>query len=134
MERRDFIKASCAFCGIAMIPGVISSCKKTPSNKSVNFTLDLTNSSNSALKSVGGSVVSNDVLVMCTAANTYAAVADACTHEGCALNYDASSKQVACPCHGGRFSTAGDVISGPPKTALQKFNVSKSGDILTITS
>jgi nitrite reductase/ring-hydroxylating ferredoxin subunit len=43
-----------------------------------------------------------------------------CTHMGCELNADASVTPacLSCPCHGGRFTADGQVISGPPVQAL----------------
>lgn len=134
MERRNFLKATCALCGIAVIPGVLDSCKKTPSKQDVNFTIDITNSAYTALQTVGGSAISNGVLIMRVDSSSFSAVASSCTHEGCAVGYQASSKQVVCPCHGGRFDVSGAVVAGPPKTALQKFNVTQNGNTLSITS
>ncbi|MEI8279787.1 MAG: Rieske (2Fe-2S) protein [Bacteroidota bacterium] len=134
MDRKDFLKATGALCGFAVIPaGIISSCtKQAIAGPSANFTLDLTNSANAALRSVGGSVVNSGVIVICTAANTYVALQQSCTHQGCGLGYDTSLRQLVCPCHGGRFDLNGNVVTGPPPSGLQKYTVTVSGTTITV--
>ena len=136
MERRDFLKAGCALCGLALIPaGLLESCKKQsfsgPTN--VNFTIDLSNAANAALKNVGGYLVQNSVIVI-HASTGYIALSDVCTHQGCAVNYDPSSTHLICPCHGGTYDLTGAVLSGPPPDALNKYTVTQTGTILTIKS
>lgn len=37
-----------------------------------------------------------------------------CTHEGCAVGWDADAAQISCPCHGSRYDPAdGTVLNGP---------------------
>ena len=135
MERRSFIIASCTLCGLALVPGLLNSCSKSSTTtKNVNFTLDLSSSTNSALQTVGGSVVSNDVIVIRTGTSSFVALSALCTHQGCTVGYNSSSKELVCPCHGGTFDTNGNVLGGPPPKALQKFTVTQSGNTLTIKS
>jgi Rieske Fe-S protein len=42
-----------------------------------------------------------------------------CTHLGCRTRFNAESMQIECPCHGGVYDTAGNVVSGPPPSPLQ---------------
>lgn len=47
-----------------------------------------------------------------------------CTHFACIVMWDPEINQIACPCHAGFFDPEdGAVISGPPPTALEKFNL-----------
>ncbi|MFM2225071.1 MAG: hypothetical protein RJA07_1273 [Bacteroidota bacterium] len=138
MERKDFLRATLALCGagIAGSALLMESCKKTSTaaqGASVNFTLDISQASNAQLKNVGGSINSNGVIVICTAANTYTALSETCTHNGCSMSYSNSVNQVVCPCHNGRFDMSGNVVSGPPPSPIKKYTVSKSGNILTVT-
>ncbi len=139
MERKDFIKRSMALCGLALIPtAIIESCTKQnyagPAN--VNFTLDLTNSANSSLNTIGGAVnTAQGIIVIRQSAQTFQAFSSTCTHQGCTVGYDSNSGHIVCPCHGGTFnSSTGAVISGPPPSALTKYTVTLSGNILTVKS
>jgi thiosulfate dehydrogenase (quinone) large subunit len=58
-----------------------------------------------------------------------------CTHQGCAVSYDANRALLICPCHGAQFdpNSDGAAISGPTKIALPKIKVAIRGlDILEI--
>lgn len=140
MDRRNFLKSSCALCGIAIAGTVlIESCKKpVPTPAVVNFTLDLTNSANSALKNVGGYVYSNNVIVARVSSTlssaSFVALAEACTHAGCTVSYSGNSSHFVCPCHGGNFDTSGNVVSGPPPSALTKYKTTLNGNVLTVNS
>ena len=55
-----------------------------------------------------------------------------CTHEGCTVTYQTSEDLIWCPCHNGKFSTDGRVISGPPPRPLLAYSV--TGDLIgTVT-
>lgn len=41
-----------------------------------------------------------------------------CTHLGCRTSYDAETKQIVCPCHGGAYDLQGRVVAGPPPSPL----------------
>jgi cytochrome b6-f complex iron-sulfur subunit len=138
MERRDFLKNTLAICGLAALPiAVVESCKKTsysgPTN--VDFTLDLTNSANTALNTVGGAVIANGVIVIRKSSTSFVAFSSTCTHEGCTVGYNASSTNIVCPCHNGTFSSSnGSVISGPPPSALSSYTATLNGNTLTVKS
>lgn len=143
MDRRNFIRSSCALCGVAIAgAALIESCKKNkttpPVPVPVNFTLDLTNSANSALNTVGGYLYSNNVIVARTNSalnsSSFVAFSEACTHAGCTVSYSGSTSRFVCPCHGGTFDLSGNVVSGPPPSALTKYNTTLSGNILTVAS
>ncbi|MBC7915736.1 MAG: FAD-dependent oxidoreductase [Pyrinomonadaceae bacterium] len=47
-----------------------------------------------------------------------------CTHAKCIVNWNNAEKSWDCPCHGARFDTDGNVITGPASRALQKVDIS----------
>jgi len=49
----------------------------------------------------------------------YRAYSRRCSHAGCSVEFDASRRCLACPCHQGTFDArAGDVMYGPPRRPL----------------
>ncbi len=85
MDRRNFLKSSCALCGTAIVGSLVflESCQKSPigpSTDKVNFTLDLSQLANAALKSSSGSVVSHKVIVVNTGGG-FVALSDICSHQ-----------------------------------------------------
>jgi Rieske Fe-S protein len=52
-----------------------------------------------------------------------------CTHLGCIVGFDSTTRQIVCPCHDGHFNPAnGAVISGPPPRPLPPVAVSVEKD------
>ena len=43
-----------------------------------------------------------------------------CTHAGCRVRYADKTDQFKCPCHGGIFSSTGEVVDGPPPRPLDR--------------
>jgi Rieske Fe-S protein len=46
------------------------------------------------------------------------ALSATCTHLGCQVLWDLRHKQFKCPCHGGVYDAAGNVVEGPPPRPL----------------
>jgi glycine/D-amino acid oxidase-like deaminating enzyme/nitrite reductase/ring-hydroxylating ferredoxin subunit len=51
-----------------------------------------------------------------------------CTHSKCIVNWNNSEKSWDCPCHGARFDTGGNVLTGPARHNLQQINISVPND------
>lgn len=109
----------------------------TTTGSAINFTIDLSNSSNSSLKTPGGSKIIGDVLVAFSTTSVYAALAKACTHQGTDVGFVSSSNMLLCPNHGSEFSLTGAVIKGPNTgetiTALKAYTTTLSADGKTLT-
>ena len=52
-----------------------------------------------------------------------------CTHQGCTVSYNSTSKRLKCPCHGAEFDPANGAkaVAGPTQTPLAKVKVTVSG-------
>lgn len=44
-----------------------------------------------------------------------------CTHLGCPLAWSEGAAGLVCPCHGGSFNAAGEVLSGPPPRPMIRY-------------
>jgi cytochrome b6-f complex iron-sulfur subunit len=51
-----------------------------------------------------------------------------CTHEGCTVTFLPGQSVIWCPCHDGRFSLNGRVLSGPPPQPLAQYLVQRQPD------
>jgi Rieske Fe-S protein len=51
------------------------------------------------------------------------AMSATCSHLGCHVKWEASANHFKCPCHGGVYDRAGNVVSGPPPRPLEKLQV-----------
>jgi len=61
-----------------------------------------------------------------------AAFSAVCTHLGCIVQWENENQSFLCPCHAGRFSSAGAVISGPPPRPLAKLALTVANGAITI--
>ena len=48
------------------------------------------------------------------------AMSATCTHLGCQVRWQSEQKTFLCPCHGGAYDAAGNVLSGPPPRRLDR--------------
>jgi Rieske Fe-S protein len=63
-----------------------------------------------------------------TAADSWAAFSQKCTHLSCAVFYSRDSNRLECPCHQGFFSIAdGSVLQGPPQRPLPRVVLETQG-------
>jgi Rieske Fe-S protein len=51
------------------------------------------------------------------------AVSSVCTHKACDVGWDERDQVWACPCHGSRFTPAGQVIRGPAVLPLPRVDL-----------
>jgi cytochrome b6-f complex iron-sulfur subunit len=54
-----------------------------------------------------------------------------CTHLGCTVK--ATEQGFACPCHGSRFGTGGNVLKGPAPRPLKRLGFDRRDGIIRIT-
>jgi len=60
------------------------------------------------------------------------ALSAVCTHLGCIVQWDKEKQSFLCPCHGGRFSPEGAVISGPPPKQLGRLPFAVANGAITV--
>lgn len=134
MNRRElFQKVIYGGAVVLAAPAILESCTKSSASGGLTseITLDLSQPQNAVLNSTGGSVNVQNVLVINTG-SSFSALSSICTHQGCTVGYNASAGKIQCPCHGSQFSTAGSVLNGPAPAPLEVYQVSRTGNILTI--
>ena len=143
MDRRKFIKNSCAACLSATVIGTaISSCAAT---RYISGTLGkdglLVDANEFVTKQNGKTIyrsfiiVRNDALqypvcVYRFSDNEYSALWMRCTHQGTELQ--ASGDRLQCTAHGSEFDNKGSVKTGPADRSLRNFPVNVSNNQLFI--
>lgn len=85
------------------------------------------------LSRVGGFQViatkDDKIIVARTEESVFVACSAICTHRGCQLQYEHSSKQFICPCHGARFNLNGQVARGPATRPLKSYKADSAAII-----
>ncbi len=142
-DRRDFFgKMLGAYAGLGAL-GALYAAKRTwdplPSVKAAGFTtLDLSNMEENKLyvekwrgkpiliikvaknsKPDGsGKNAYDDKRLITVGGHKYMIVVGLCTHLGCIPDYFPEKNKFICPCHGGQFDAAGEVLKAPPPSPL----------------
>lgn len=138
MDRKEFLSVFGMGAVAAVCTYCLGGCKQqdnpiiAPTN--VDFTLDLTNPAYAALRSSGGYLYNGGVIVAHTAAGTYVAVSQACTHQGTTVVYDPTGNQFYCQAHGSTFATSGAVTRGPAGSPLVAYKTTLTGNSLRVFS
>jgi cytochrome b6-f complex iron-sulfur subunit len=138
MDRKEFLASlgiSAAFIAYSTcVEGCTVSNPVDAAPTNVDFTLDLTASANSALKTNGGYVYNNSIIVARTIAGAYVAVYSVCPHAGSTVQYDSRNNRFNCPAHGSNFATNGALINGPANSGLTQYNTALNGNSLRVYS
>lgn len=155
VNRREFFGKTFKGAVLIAIPGILStvleSCTKnlnpvnsanvsnlqTIKGTSQNGIVNLNISSSSPLSSTGSAALlqlqSGALLVDHPSANNFNVLSSICTHQGCTITeYDASSQNFVCPCHGSVFNSSGQVVSGPAGSPLPGYQSQFANGVLSI--
>lgn len=143
MDRKEFL-AQVGLGSTAIFAATcMQSCSKSDSASSnpitpgtaVDFTLDLNDPTNAALKKTGGYVIIKGVIVALATNGNYLAVSAACPHEGVNVQYQSNQDQFYCSAHGSYFASSGKYISGPANgRSLTQFKITLTGNSLRVYS
>lgn len=155
INRRDFFIKTAK--GIALIsipsvlPAILESCKDNPGSPSnipsnmptvsgtlANNTVTVNIDSGSVLYKTGQAAivdyVSGSVMVDHPAEGVFNAYSRICTHQGCTIyDFETSSQQFVCNCHGSRFTSSGKVAQGPANQPLTSYPTQFANNVLKIT-
>lgn len=89
--------------------------------RKINFDINLNDVTYESLKTKGGYVIVNDIIVAQTNDGQYLAFSAKCTHEGTRLVYKPVENQFYCPLDLSRFDAKGVVAAGPATRSLQQY-------------
>lgn len=105
------------------------------SKGTINFTLDLTDSSYKDLKTEGKFVAVGDIVVANAKGNKLVAIGRICTHEGGNLSYRLAQDDFLCDLHQSEYATNGTVQVGPATKAVKayKATLSSNGNSLQVS-
>jgi cytochrome b6-f complex iron-sulfur subunit len=67
-------------------------------------------------------------IVVRTADGDVRAFSAVCTHLDCTVQFKTDTAELWCACHNGTYDLGGNVVSGPPPRALEKFVVNLRGE------
>ena len=137
MERRDFLSTLGIGAAAMLTLGCLNSCSKDEISApaDVDFTLNLDDAANAALKVKGGFIVSNNVVVARTINDTYAAATVVCAHEGQRrIVYSNIANEWNCDVHGARFNIDGSRKNNVASKNLKVYNTSLDGNLLRVFS
>jgi len=133
MDRKEFLSSMGSGAAGLLLLSCFSACTKSSgAPASTDFMVDLNAAGSVNLKTPGGFIYMNGVIVAQTLSGQYIAVTQACTHEGATVTYDKNADHFYCPSHGSVFSDSGAVINGPAGSPLKEYNVSVSGSTLHV--
>ena len=126
MERKEFLSHVGLGAASMLFLNCLVSCTKAtdtpvaaaPSN--LDFTLDLSSSTNAALTKAGGYVFANGIIVAHSTNGGYIAVSRNCPHQGTSVVFQPNDT-FYCPNHGAVFSASGGVVSGPVSRPLTQY-------------
>jgi len=136
MRRREFLIKT-VHAGTALAIPVVLSCSKEDDDDDLmqpgeSLTIDLDSAQYSDLKNAGNAVTINNIIVANLGNEKFVALSAICTHQGCNINYNHSTGNFPCPCHGTVFSDSGSVLQGPATTPVKRFTITRENNVLTI--
>ena len=140
IKRNDFLKSlglkgaslMAIYCGASALSSCQNESEVAPSG-TIDFTLDLTNASYSALNTVGKYIVYNKVVIARVSTTSFAAVTQIWSHEGQAqVMYNGSG--FSCPAHGATFSITGAKTNNVSSKGITAYQTTLTNTSLRVFS
>ena len=72
-------------------------------------------------------------LLVRLATGDYKAYSAVCPHLNCTVQYRSDLSQIWCACHNGMFNLNGEVLSGPPPSPLDTYEVAVRGNEIVVS-
>ena len=133
MDRRDFLEKIGIGAAFALTSACLASCTKT--TLAVDFSLNLDDAANVALKTNGGYVIKNGVVIARDTSGNYAAATVVCSHQQQSeVVYNKTTNEWLCNAHGARFDLAGKGLNNNGNGGLTVYQTAVSGTSLRIFS
>lgn len=141
MERRQFLESLGIGAAFVLTATCLQSCKKddtggtTTPTTGVDFTINIDDAGNAALKFNGGYVISNGIVVAKDKDGKFVAATQTCSHEGFKqVKFDGAKNEFMCSQHGARFSTAGTGLNSEASKGLTVYKTTLTGSSLRVFS
>lgn len=98
----------------------------------VDFKLDLTTADYSKLKTEGGFVYKDKLIIANVKGGRYVALSKACTHQGTDVQYRLTQDDFWCSNHGSEFNLDGTVKKDPASASLKIYKTELNGELLRV--
>lgn len=135
MNRKEFLSKLGVGAAFALTATCLGGCAKESfaPTAAVDFTLDLESAANSNLKSNGGYIIQNRVVVAKDNNGNYVAATQTCSHEGTNAII-LKNNEWFCTDHDARFDLNGNGLNDLGNKGLSIYNIDLSGNTLRVYS
>lgn len=119
------------YCGASTLTSCINEAGDPTGSTGIDFTLDLTETANAQLTTVGNYMIVNKIVVARISADAFAAVTQVCSHEN-KSKVIYKSPEFYCTEHGARYTTEGVGLNSEGKKGIKAYNTEFSGTTLRV--
>lgn len=139
ISRNEFLKSlgfkgaslMAIYCGASTLTSCINEAGDPTGSTGIDFTLDLTDTANAQLTTVGNYMIVNKIVVARISADAFAAVTQVCSHEN-KSKVIYKSPEFYCTEHGARYTTEGVGLNSEGKKGIKAYNTEFSGTTLRV--